>query len=492
MKFINPYENVIFGTTPRVMSISHEHIYNDIQFKAAYEWGVRIFACVNYFPSSPSVSTKHLNSDNEMSNFSNWKVPVIDWKNTNIPDDILTKTEQERLQYATTRYYQGGFPYITIDGQQIYTKLIPQIANAEHVGWRPAKYGLLHHNVLGNLFGEPTNGFSNSQTTDNVFNLTGDDKFDYFNQFSNLTQERDWRHHHMMFSVDELCEKYNNADNQQFNGKLFGTVNHSYNEEVEYYFKYHPEIFKAMELHNSYMSPTYNQRMRDKYDELLRKGYRIFGTAVIDWVGSAEQFPSGMTAEELTSWNNAYNALTPEEKEQYDGVADYYNKNVVKECKVNRGFNTLYVEGYDVSNIETLSDAMGVAEDGLDAYIAGKYYMTGTGTNYITSLVAENGTVSIEVSGNPSSLKAITSKRVIEVSGNSLSVNIIKGETYIRFEAKYYDTPDGWNDMSVSEQETYVKQGVMDFLFTNPIWIEENEEKNKESLAQIALSLEII
>lgn len=490
MRFINPYADVVFGTTPRVMSISHEHIYEEEQFTTAYKWGVRIFACVNYFPSSPSVSTKHLNSDNEMSNFSNWKVPVTDWKNTNIPDDILTKTEQERLQYAITRYNEGGAPYITVNGQQISTKLIPQIANAEHVGWRPVKYQYLHHNVLGNLFGEPTNGFDNSRTTDEVFNLSGDDRFDWFNQFDNLTQERTWRHQYMMFSVDELCEKYALPDNQQFSGKLFGTVNHSYSESVEYYFKYHPEIFKAMELYNSYMTPTYNQKMRDKYDELLRKGYRIFGTAVVDWIGSSEVYGGGMTPEEQAVWVSAYNSLPPEEKALYTDAADYYNKTVVKECKTSRGYNTLYVDGYNEFGIDSLSKAMDVAKDGLDAYIAGKYYMTGTGTNYITSLEAENGVVSIEVSGSPSSIKAITSKRVVEGSGNSMSVPIIPGETYIRFEVKYYDTPDGWSEMTIAQQEEYMRQGVMDFLFTNPIWIEDNEERG--SMAQVALSLGII
>lgn len=493
MRFVNPYDGVVFNITPRVMSISHEHIFNKNQFTFAYNQGVRIFACVNYFPSSPSVSTKNLNSDNEMSNFSNWKVPVIDWKNTNIPDDILTKSEEECLEYSTIRYYQGGVPYITVDGQNISTKLIPQIANAEHVGWRPNnKYKSLHHNILGNLFGEPTNGFSDSLTTDEVFNLTGDDRFDWFNQFENINQERNWRHTHMMFSVDELCQKYNSSEYQQFNGKLFGTVNHSYAEEVESYFKYHPEVFKAMELYNSYMTPEYNQKMRDKYDELLRKGYRIFGTAVNDWIGRSEVYGGGMTPEEKARWDAEYNALPTEQQAQYTGAADYYDKTIVKECNTSRGFNTLYVDGYDESNIETISDAMKVAEDGLDAYIAGKYYMTGTGTNYITSLVAENGTVSISVSGNPSSIKAITSKRVIESSGNSMSVDIVKGETYIRFEVRYYNNaPEGWNDMTGEEQQPYLKQGVMDFLFTNPVWIEDNDEpiNDNVSMAQRAYLL---
>lgn len=498
MKFVNPYNDVIFGTTPRVMSNSHEHIFNDSQFRQAWLQGIRIFACVNYSPSAPSVSTKTLNSDNEQCTFANWKIPVKDWINTDVPDNYLQLSENEREQYMTVRYYEGGYESISWPNPTpttIYPKFIPQIANSEHANHKwtndvNSDYEVTHHNVLGSLVTEPTNGFNNTIPTNELY-----PGFDVSGNLDTIAKERSWRARHALYSMVELTEKYINTDKQQFNGKIFGTVNHSHAEEVEEYFNLYPQIFKALELFNQYYSPLKNERYRERYDFLLREGYRIFGVAATDWIDTIETY-SGLEPEEQAEWTARWNALTAEEKAQYsNSITTYYNATVVREARFNRGANMLYIDDYNEANIDTLEKAMVVAEKGLDSYIAGRYYMTGTGVNYIESLSvsASQEMISIRVSGNPSNIRAITSKRVIESTGNTLSVLIERGETYIRFEAYYHNHPEGWDSMTSAEQKEYISQGVEDFLFTNPIWIEDNENPiSQENVANRMLALDMI
>lgn len=491
MRFINPYSGVVFDVTPRVMSNSHEHIYDSWYFKSAYEQGVRIFACVNYFPSAPSVSTKNLNTIGEMSNYSNWKTPVLDWENVDIPENVLSLPEEERMAYLTTRYYQNAIPTVNVvvDGvpKTINTKLIPQIANAEHAFHRWTQSDPLkectHHNVLGNLFGEPTNGYGANILTETLY-----PGFDPEHTLASISAERTWRHNHMIFAMDELCPKYLAPENQQFDWKIFGTVNHTYDEQAETYFRLYPQVFKAMEMFNQFYSPNANVLFRELYDSLLRKGYKIFGTAAVDWIGDIETW-NGLTPEERAEWTNDYNSLPDSEKSQYSSASAYYSAVVVKQSKVDRGFNMLYIDDYDEDSIDTLEKAMSVAEKGLEAYMSGRYYMTGTGTNHIESLVTFGNIVQIVVSGMPTSIFAVTSMRRIAGSGNAMSVKILPGETYIRFEA-YYDTvPEGWNDMTRDEQKPYAKAGARDFLFTNPIWIEDNNLNDKRARTAFALNV---
>jgi uncharacterized protein YacL (UPF0231 family) len=299
----------------------------------------------------------------------------------------------------------------------------------------------------------------------------------------------------MPYTFDEIAAKYIDPNYQQFNGKIFGTVNHSFVEGVEDYFSRYPQIFKALELFNQYESPTYNANMRDRYDALLRKGYRIFGVAVVDWLGTVEAW-GGLTDNEKNEWYARFNALTTEEKAQYGSANNYYNETVVRQAKFNRGANMLYIDDYDEESIDTLEKAMATAEKGLDAYIAGRYFMTGTGVNSIEILEhsVANETVHFKVTGNPSTIRAITSARTIEGTGNEMTVLIERGETYIRFEAYYQNNhPEGWDDMTIAEQEAYIPQGVEDFLFTNPIWIEDNDAPvHNTNISSKAIALGII
>ena len=98
------------------------------------------------------------------------------------------------------------------------------------------------------------------------------------------------------------------------------------------------------------------------------------------------------------------------------------------------------------------------SEAGLDAYIAGCYYPSAFGNSEITELSVLNDSVRISFDNPATRLYAITNKGRYSASGSSLTYKIPKGATYVRFEAYF----DGDAD-------------AIDFIFTNPIFIEDNE-----------------
>lgn len=462
ISIINPYNGVDFASTPRVAANSHEHIYNGSTFERVYRKGTRVFACVNYFPSAPSVCPSGKLGLSQPANFSSWRIPVEDWIDpedipSEVKDNAFNMSLAELSPYKTTRYYEGSYPTIT-DGQgnTIQTADVPQIANMEFA-FIPWVRGTIndrisqHFNVLGNLFPIPTNGMSASAIFEN---MTWD-------------EEKLWRIQHPLYSMEELMSYVTNSNYQQFNGKIFGTANHNYDVNgLKKYFDRYPQVFKAMECFNQCYSRNYNNAFRSAYDTLLKDGYRIWGTAVTDWNGTREQ---DLLPSEQSEWIAAYNALTPEEKAQYSNWKDYYNATAEKECPdYDRGCNVLYIPNYN----ELYSQGAQVAaEAALDAYIAGRYYMSGFGRYRITNLNIQDSYVSLTISENAESLRGIASDNIIESTGNTILVPITKKTTYVRFEAYFSDA---------------------DFLFTNPIFIEHEQEAGDEELFNECLVLGIM
>jgi hypothetical protein len=178
------------------------------------------------------------------------------------------------------------------------------------------------------------------------------------------------------------------------------------------------------------------------YDSILSDGYRVNLTAVVDW--------DNYVADERAKFPRGYNVLL--HSSEYDRLPT--------NCFVKKD-----AAGYEYSKGEAC----------LDAYIAGHYYAAGRGIHYITDLTVSGKTVSISFDANATSIKAITNKGIVESSGNSMNFSIPAGATYLRFEAYWNDKPAGFDAMTDEQQEVYAKTGVMDFIFTNPIWIEDNE-----------------
>lgn len=438
---INPYSGVDFAGTPRVPANSHEHIYSGSGFQGAYRRGIRAFACVNYFPSAPSVAPSGKLGLQSDQNFASWDIPVIDWADpNNVPENFFNMTLEELAPYLTTRHYQGAYPTITDgEGNTVQTAEVPQIANMEFA-FLPWERGNLndriiqHFNLLGNLYGYPTNGMTFSSTWPG---MTWD-------------EEKLWRQRHPLYSMADLMGFVRQNSYRQFDGKIFGTVNHNDNVPgIKRYFDTYPDIFKAMECFNQYFSRQQNELFRSAFDTLLSQGYRIWGTAVVDWPNSRETW-SGLTAAEKTQWTALYNALPEEEKEQYGSASAYYEATAQKECgDADRGCNVLYIPNYE----SLLAQGPKVAaEAALDAYIAGRYYMSAWGQKRITALSVSEFSATFTVSESASELRATTDKGTTTGTGTTITIPITGGETYVRFEA-YFDDAD--------------------FIFTNPVFFED-------------------
>lgn len=371
--FYNPYEGIDFSEVTKVNAITHEHIFTKEKLKSAYDRGIRWFAAVNYQPAVPPYP------------FSKWSGEYLDY---------LDDSNDNYETCYTNKGATGSIvSFVDSAGETIITDSLPQIPNAEHptFSWnklKDSKEKLPHFNVLGSLWGEAGHGQGQSRMS----KIWGHPLWD-------------------IYDIDEMF-----TSRLLFDGKVFGTINHCSNtSEIKRMLDICPNIFKAVEVFNQGSSTSVNRSYRDAYDAILREGYRVWCTAVVDWQGYISY--------------------------QYDEE---------KECTFDRGCNVLLINKYNDLTTSEKSEA------GLDAYIAGRYYASGLGKHHIQSITAQDCAVDLTVDGQPSSISAITSNRVILGTGNSIHVDINSGETFIRFEVFYYD-----------EAKT-----DMDFIFTNPIFIE--------------------
>ena len=371
--FYNPYEGIDFSEVTKVNAITHEHIFTKEKLKSAYDRGIRWFAAVNYQPAVPPYP------------FSKWSGEYLDYL-----DD---SNDNYETGYTSKGATGSIVSFVDSAGETIITDSLPQIPNAEHptFSWnkrQDSKEKLPHFNVLGSLWGEAGHGQGQSRMS------------------------KIWGH--PLWDINDIDEMF--TSQLLFDGKVFGTINHCSNtSEIKRMLDFCPNIFKAVEVFNQYFSTSINRSFRDAYDSILRQGYRVWLTSVVDWQGAICR-----------------------------------RGNEEKECSFDRGCNVLLINNYNNLTANEKSEA------GLDAYIAGRYYASGLGRHQIQGITAQDGAVELTVDGTPSSISAITSNRVILGTGNSIHVDINSGETFIRFEVFYYD--EAKNDM--------------DFIFTNPIFIE--------------------
>ena len=462
MKIVNPYQGIDFSNAKRVVGITHEHIYSTARLKAAYNRGVRWFACVNYTPAVPAVPLTQWSGNYKIWNYFDVSsaFPTSGANGTDLYDSesarSLVPNERDLRQsglviaYNSTEgivyekfegsvwsvsngwrriestelnneltlkdatYSNSCQNFVADNGDNVVVAELPSLANAEHTMFKGAdgKLSALHFNVLGNLFGEAC-------------------------AIQPQGYPRKFIEEHPIYQLADI-EKLFGSD-LQFPNKLFGTINHSYDTNlIKKYIAIAPSLFKGMELFNQTATKERNQKFRNAYDALLKEGYRLWAVSVADWIEDIEG--TGYAGQDMTNYE--------------------------KECDFVRGCNVLYMP----NNYDSLSQEE-KTENGLDAYIKGAFYASGLGNHYITKLEVNGKVVRFSVDGNPSKLKVITSNRVVEYENrNSVSEMIEGGESYIRFEAYYY------NDKS-----------DMDFIFTNPIWIEDNEDDKKSKTLLLLL-----
>lgn len=436
MNIINPYANIDFATAQRVRSITHEHIYSAAEWKSCYDRGIRHFPAMHYLPSVPRFPASNFYHKIEGG------APVLAEYTDFI--DVMNgdfSTRQWTLQGGVSSFQDA-------DGVRINTDDLPQVPNNEHPTFTQ-KLGvttefLNHFNVLGNLWPECGWGQNNGTTAQRAGQPLSD-----LSDFS----------------------KFWDTGNQYFANKLLFTINHCAS-------RVSAEVLLqavagrcpiAFEIFNDDYSDNYNAQFVKLYDELLSDGYRLFVSAVIDWQGYV---CIDLLPEEASYWQTQFNALTPEQQAKYGDYKEYY-KSVGRTRDYDCGCNVLFVPSdYDslpANDFLTISgesypnkhsDIYTKAEAGLDSYIAGKYYASAFGNHAINDLSVSGGAVTFSVDNTATSVSAITNKRRIQGVGNSVSVSIKPGESYLRFEARFN------NDEKP------------DFIFTNPLWIEDNPDTN--------------
>jgi len=436
MRIINPYSGINFSTVQSVRSITHEHIYAEDKWKSCYDRGIRHFAAMHYQPSAPRFPASNFYYKIEGSNPVLW--PYIDFVNLQEGDfDTKEWTLQGRI-----------ISFVDKDGNTILTDNLPQIPNNEHPTFT-RKLGettkfLQHFNVLGNLWPECGWGVQGRAAL---------------------------RSGHPLSDLDDFANFFNSA-NQYWTGKLLFTINHTTAraDALTYINAVAGRCPIAFEVFNDDYTDARNEQFVRLYDELLSDGFRLQVTAVVDWQG---YISLDMTPAEEEYWQAAYDALPPEEKAQYEDYKAYYAA-VGRTRNYDCGCNVLYVPaGYDnlpANDFLTIdgksypnkdSETYTKAEAGLDSYIAGTYFASAFGNHQITDLSVSANRVAFSVDNAATSVVAVSNLGRTEVSGNSISVLVKPGMKYIRFEARFN------NDEKP------------DFIYTNPLFIEDNEEKSE-------------
>lgn len=384
MKIVNPYNGIDFSTVQYVNSVSHEHILTDVNFKRAYDRGIRHFGLVHYGPAVPRYP---------FSNFY-YKENGTPYKYTDFVDD--SHEDQSLNDYSLTEkeYIDHSYPsFIDAEGNTIYTDDVPQVPNNEHPQFTieiGVTTGFLQHfNVLGNLWPEPGVGTSGVRGS---------------------------RNGHPIYDFTDIQQRFLNVGNQLWANKIFGTINHCYDaDRAISYIRRVPQVFLGMEAFNNGYSDEVNQSFLDAYDKVLKSGLKIWLTAVVDWQGNGGNVDYDRGCNVLLVPSN-YNSLPAND------FTVINNKSYVKQ------HSSTYTK----------------AECGLDCYIAGKFFGSGFGNHRITALdvIERKITFSCD-NGNgtttkaPTYIAAITNKGVTVGSGNSISVDIKSGISFVHFHAKY-------------------------------------------------------
>ena len=224
-----------------------------------------------------------------------------------------------------------------------------------------------------------------------------------------------WYSNHPKWDIKDINRQYLDESNQLFKGKVFGTINHTSNRYyVTKMLDECPDVFKAVEIVNQGSTETVWEHYQEMWDELLSENRRVWGVSVIDWQHAG---PDG--------------------------------KPCLGAC------NVLLINDYEgQSNLRK-------SEMGLDAYIAGCFLPAGLADNDVIDFVVTSTSAKIQVTGRPAKMVVVTNRGKKEYSGtNEIEYTYGWKDTYVRFEAWYRDA-DGT---------------LLDYLFTNPVFIEYAED----------------
>lgn len=386
---LNPYAGANYDN--QVPAQTHEHCYTKEKLENAYNRGIRLVSCSHYIPSTPRYP------------FSSFDSPYQDYKSK----QAVLDGDLEMV----TRHTTGAIPIINVNGGDVQTDDIPQIANAERAFLTDIGG---HFNILGLLWGSAGNGMCNGKLTNSLEDIT-------------------IKKNYSLESTTKFNELLEDESMWQFGAKYaFGTINHmtSKNTAITMLDRC-PAIFKAMEIFNQGYSTGWNENFKSAFDSVLKSGYKIWGTAVADWQDDWATW-AFTTAEEQAEWEAKFLELPAEEQSKYVNAEGYYM--ATGRIQKDRGCNVLLMDG----NYSQMS-ASEKAKEGIKAYIAGRYYMSAWNTKSM-KLITDHHLVTFKVSDIADKIVLVTGKIRMEYENTDTINYVAQGDDiFIRFEAYWGD-----------------------------------------------------
>lgn len=386
---LNPYAGANYDN--QVPSQTHEHCYTKEKLENAYNRGIRLVSCSHYSPSTPRYP------------FSGFDYTYQDYKSK----QAVLDGDLEMI----IRHNTGAIPIINVNDGDVQTDDIPQIANAERSFLTDISG---HFNILGLLWGSAGNAMCNGELT-------------------NSSEDTTIKKNYSLESTTKFNELLEDESMWQFGAKYaFGTINHMTSKSTAITMLDRcPAIFKAMEIFNQGYSTGWNENFKSAFDSVLKSGYKIWGTAVVDWQGDWATW-AYTTAEERARWEAKFLELPTEEQSKYVNAEGYYM--ATGRIQKDRGCNVLLMDG----NYSQMS-ASEKAKEGIKAYIAGRYYMSAWNTKSM-KLITDHHLVTFKVSDIADKIVLVTGKVRMEYE-NTDTINYVaqKDDIFIRFEAYWAD-----------------------------------------------------
>ena len=293
----NPYQNIDFSNCKKVLSNTHEHIYEQERLEWCYNKGIRNINLLHYKPAAPQKFED------------GYSVDFQDY--TSINDlTIITKHSGDYL--PTSPYHD----FIDKDGNEVHLSDIVVLPNCEHTNIRGYNYWV-HSNFLGSEFAEPAD-------LDMPGGVYGD------------------RANYKILNDEQLFEGV--TTHRPF-GKTFGTLNHPADsrtnlDDEERFVARSCGLINAVEVFNGDyggVDAEINRNCEAFYDRLLKKGYELWCVAVPDWANIGYSMDLGMNMLLLPS--------------NYDSLIYVEKQNAILDAYIAGHFFAVGVGGLSITNI---------------------------------------------------------------------------------------------------------------------------------------------
>lgn len=483
----NPYSTIDWQHSPRIKSVSHEHVFDAGRVARMYDRGIRLFAHVHYQPAVPRVPLSNINGTFEdwcyydASNFykSGDKSNKATYTAVNARKKVPIKTRNTTTNFRTTGLTVA---YLDINRDNRWTQLIGNPDDyatwdeccEDESAWVERTWEDVDEHLVKNTkttaYSIPTfksaesvneySGMSSisfagdglTHSTDEIPQIPNAEHTQFiglghFNVLGSVNSEaswslgapNDWRDEHRWYNINDIGTLFP-TDSSFHDSRLFGTLNHSASTSQ---FKNLQELypwFKGYEIFNNGMSAIDNSLYRDTFHSFLNEGRTVYCVAVTDW------------------------------QQDFRQISD-----------VDGGTNVLYMP----DNYESLS-VLDKSKAGLDCYCDGKFVASRFGSRHVVDFsVNENdGTAHFEVSGIAKDISLVFNGNYTTLHDVSeIEVVIPRGTSNITAEAWF---ADGNNQIYKSDAKL---ADDSDFIFTQAIIVKipKKESIMNEKMMMFAL-----